>query len=46
MALAVQHHDLSEAERHRLEGELGVELIPGTEVMAEYARLSKAGYLH
>ena len=36
MSTADRTADISEAERHQLEAELGIELIPGTEVMTEY----------
>ena len=36
MASTLRVDEASDAERSRLEAELGIELIPGTEVMAEY----------
>ena len=35
MDARIQYGDVSNAERHQIETELGVELIPGTEVMTE-----------
>ena len=36
MATRMSIYNISAAERRQLETELGVELIPGTEVMTEY----------
>jgi hypothetical protein len=40
MASAVQHDQTSDEERRRIEAELGIELFPGTEVMAEFVHFS------
>ena len=42
MALAVSFDQTSDAERRRLEAKLGVELIPGTEVMTESVHFDPA----